>query len=121
MFSQAALGLKCGADDELSLEVATKFALGDEMGVKKAIHELLFCDSPTTLTSYNAVAVVCLLLIRISGEAEEEVWMHHFNATSEYARCLQEAREKVEKLNSISFQFTTFLKRSLNANLAVKC
>lgn len=110
---EAAADLRGAADDALTLETLVAYMLGDEPGVKVAIHDLLMEARREPLRlwpCFNAAMVVYLLLIRFEHESDgdgdggggggEDLgarWTRHFAARSEYALALLRAADALEQ------------------------
>jgi tetratricopeptide (TPR) repeat protein len=96
---EAALALAGEGDDLISLNVAVSYYLGDEQGVKRAIHALMMQGHKMAgWPTYNAALVAFLLLVRLSPdgavEGEEDVrqrWRKQFASRSEYSVMVMEA------------------------------
>jgi|JI10StandDraft_1071094.scaffolds.fasta_scaffold458168_2 hypothetical protein len=100
---EAATVLTGAADETISLEMATCFHLGDEAGVKAAIHTLIVSarapNAPACVV-HNAALVVFLLLVRLTpaGQLSDDVgerWRWHFRTRSDYAVVMLTAGERL--------------------------
>ncbi len=106
---EAAAALAGEADDAASLAVAVSYYLGDEQGVKRAIHAMMLLGHKMAgWPTYNAALVAFLLLVRLipqgaaapaAGEAggeEEELrrrWRAQFESGSEYSVMVLQAAQ----------------------------
>ncbi len=108
---EAAAALAGEADDMSSLNVAVSYYLGDEGGVKGAIHCLIMMAKKLSgWASYNAALVVYLLLVRLSPHPDDrskmeldikeddqavlrQRWTVHFETYSEYRSIVMSAAD----------------------------
>lgn len=87
--AQVALALEGNDDCHVALDVAVCYHLGDEAGVKSAIHTLMMkARSGDMLAALNAVMVSHMLFVRTAGDSE---WAFHFKNNTDYALTLMYA------------------------------
>lgn len=85
---EAVLALAGEADCMPALLTAVSYGLGDETAVKSAIRVLLQdAKNGNTVSCYNAVLVICLLMVKLTPDAKE--WAMHLEGNSEFAVVLQ--------------------------------